>query len=848
MNTFASSKHNRERGIAMFFVMFALLFLSVIGLGMMYSTNTETAINANYKDSQIAMYGSLAGLYEARDRIQPAGTAPFNIAAPAAEPSLSAANVIYVINPRSGETIAPWDTTNRFFDWELCQEKVMGLTGTFGIPCTTIPTGSSWRSVVDNTQSSSAPFNISVPTDMKWTRITVKTNTMTPVPANGNAGISTQVCWDGHHQIVRPPGYGSNCWPDGSIASLILQAPGTGYTGIPTVTISAPPTGGIQATADAVTALVTNGMIQSITLDNPGAGYLVPPTVTISGAGSGATATATIVPPDYPVASISLTSAGSQCYSVPPPVTISGGAGLGAAATATLSTTPDCVVSWNPAAHCTTTPPKNTTVTDITLSGGTGFSGTAVFNSGGHITSFSIQNPGSGYTSNPTTAGGGTPALGSCVVTPNAIVGYKVNGVTLTSGGGGFTTPPTVLFGTGAGTSATPPTATATLGAMPGNAGQVTAINLLTSGSGYVSGTTVVTITGTATTNAQGTAVVGTNYSVTGLTLTNPGKGYISDPTVTITGGGGSGATAKAKLSRGPQYGMVYMLTSLAQTQSGGRAMTQMEVSSPVLGFGKGGALTLDGPSPVIGTFPNSTEFYVKGQDQNSCGEIAEPDHPAIEGYDDPNADPPTHSVQTIISELPRPDHYTGAGGIPSVQNGFEALGETMGTPTGLKALIDSFRTQASLEGHLYGNNPSSIFLGTASDPMVSYVEGDLTMNGGPIGYGILVVTGTLRMGGDFRWYGPIFVVGDGVAEINGGGNAEIIGLVWVAKIWDSYATLPHPNLLNTVGSPSFTWDGGGGNGITYDHCWAENLVREVPFSPPPSTKPLKILSTRTIP
>ena len=55
MNTFSSSKHNRERGIAMFVVMFALLLLSVIGLGMMYSTNTETAINSNYKDSQIAI-------------------------------------------------------------------------------------------------------------------------------------------------------------------------------------------------------------------------------------------------------------------------------------------------------------------------------------------------------------------------------------------------------------------------------------------------------------------------------------------------------------------------------------------------------------------------------------------------------------------------------------------------------------------------------------------------------------------------------------------------------------------------------------------------------------------------
>src|SRR5262245_19442320 len=220
MNTFSSSKHNRERGIAMFVVMFALLLLSVIGLGMMYSSNTETAINSNYKDSQIAMYASLAGLHEVRDRIQPA---THHIVAPAAEPSLSAANVIYVINPRAGELIEPWVMPSRYADTELCQEGVMGLTGTFGIPCTTIPSGSGWYSVKDNSQSSSAPWNLPISTDMKWTRITVKGNTMTPVPANGNSSISTQVCWDGHNQIVRPAGYGSNCWPDGSIASLILN-------------------------------------------------------------------------------------------------------------------------------------------------------------------------------------------------------------------------------------------------------------------------------------------------------------------------------------------------------------------------------------------------------------------------------------------------------------------------------------------------------------------------------------------------------------------------------------------------------------------------------------------------
>ena len=39
----------------------------------------------------------------------------------------------------------------------------------------------------------------------------------------------------------------------------------------------------------------------------------------------------------------------------------------------------------------------------------------------------------------------------------------------------------------------------------------------------------------------------------------------------------------------------------------------------------------------------------------------------------------------------------------------------------------------------------------------------------------------------------------------------------------------------------------GGGNGIQYDHCWADNLLARVPFTPPPSTLPLKILSVRTV-
>src|ERR1041385_4752257 len=59
-----------ERGIAMIVVMFSLIFLSVVGLGMMYSTNMETSINSNYRDKQDASYAALAGLQEARERIR----------------------------------------------------------------------------------------------------------------------------------------------------------------------------------------------------------------------------------------------------------------------------------------------------------------------------------------------------------------------------------------------------------------------------------------------------------------------------------------------------------------------------------------------------------------------------------------------------------------------------------------------------------------------------------------------------------------------------------------------------------------------------------------------------------
>ena len=75
---------------------------------------------------------------------------------------------------------------------------------------------------------------------------------------------------------------------------------------------------------------------------------------------------------------------------------------------------------------------------------------------------------------------------------------------------------------------------------------QVTSVALTAGGTGYTSAPTV-TFTGGGGTGATATATVA--GPVTSATVTNGGSGYTSAPTVTFTGGGGTGATASAVMS-----------------------------------------------------------------------------------------------------------------------------------------------------------------------------------------------------------------------------------------------------------------------------------------------------------
>lgn len=103
----------------------------------------------------------------------------------------------------------------------------------------------------------------------------------------------------------------------------------------------------------------------------------------------------------------------------------------------------------------------------------------------------------------------------------------------VTNGGSGYVTDPTVSITGGTGTGAT---ATATL-----VGGVVTALVLTNPGTGYMPGDTLIV-------NFSGTADPGI---VTGALVTDGGTGYTSAPSVTLSGGGGTGATATATVAGG---------------------------------------------------------------------------------------------------------------------------------------------------------------------------------------------------------------------------------------------------------------------------------------------------------
>lgn len=85
-----------------------------------------------------------------------------------------------------------------------------------------------------------------------------------------------------------------------------------------------------------------------------------------------------------------------------------------------------------------------------------------------------------------------------------------------------------------------------------GTSGAIAALSLTAGGSGYTTAPTVA-FTGGGGTGAAATAIV-SGGEVVGFNITNPGAGYTTAPTVALTGGAGTGATATAVVGDGDDF------------------------------------------------------------------------------------------------------------------------------------------------------------------------------------------------------------------------------------------------------------------------------------------------------
>ncbi|MGH9734803.1 MAG: pilus assembly PilX family protein [Candidatus Acidiferrales bacterium] len=185
-----------QSGIALIVAILGLLLVTSVAAGMILLSTSETTIDANYRDRQVALFAAKAGLEEARDRMLPSNASP--LALPTVLPAGSGVYAAYITAPG----VSPWSETSTVngvstYDQEFARE--MGAE--------TLP-GGAWYADYSTDSNYSGPASNPLP--YQWVRINLKTDgsaytSATPYYVDGNpANANKQVCWDAlnSHEVV----------------------------------------------------------------------------------------------------------------------------------------------------------------------------------------------------------------------------------------------------------------------------------------------------------------------------------------------------------------------------------------------------------------------------------------------------------------------------------------------------------------------------------------------------------------------------------------------------------------------------------------------------------------------
>ncbi|PYU75470.1 MAG: hypothetical protein DMG49_02995 [Acidobacteria bacterium] len=265
----------------------------------------------------------------------------------------------------------------------------------------------------------------------------------------------------------------------------------------------------------------------------------------------------------------------------------------------------------------------------------------------------------------------------------------------------------------------------------------------------------------------------------------------------------------------------VLELTAFASLPNGSQKLMQYLVASTPLNLNFRAALTLDGNN-VQFTVPNTSNFWIRGNDQYSAGSC-NPGSSVVDavGYTN-NSDSSYSNITSAIRSSPPPQdrrgNYTnGMASTPDVN--YETLSPTMQTVAGLNTLVQTIMENADVV--VNGNaTQSSMPAGmSASNPMTIVINGDLTFNGWQsTGYGLLLVTGTFTFDPDATWNGIVLVIGQGKVYSHQGGNGQFNGAVFLAS-------------SDPLVAPFFDFtSSSGSNGIYYSSCWIQAAMPTMPY------------------
>src|SRR5215472_2000437 len=277
-----------------------------------------------------------------------------------------------------------------------------------------------------------------------------------------------------------------------------------------------------------------------------------------------------------------------------------------------------------------------------------------------------------------------------------------------------------------------------------------------------------------------------------------------------------------------PTAGQALEITAYAVLPSGGQKMLQYIVRPLVVFPGLTAAvfpaaLTIAGNN-VTFTGPGTASFLINGQDQCTGSSLATPAIAYTNSSDGSfsnlktGATPGANYEGAPVAPGPPPTPATAPLTIAYVGN---QINPNWLTPSGLEAAVEDITNSADavISGPA---TPASFPTGMSpTHPMTIVVNGDLDLNGWhSTGYGLLVVTGTLKYDPNVTWEGVVLVIGQGSLVSTNAGVGGIDGAMLIAKTRDSSG-----NLLATLGASSFSQTGSGSNlgrGIAFNSCIAQ--------------------------